>query len=83
MSSGHERLEQGKVHQVAKRMMNGKEDAESLRRRRVTGKASSGQEGMKQRGGHRVARRLPCSLLVAAKVIIPLNVGACGPIYAF
>ena len=41
------------------------------------------QEGVKQRGGHRVARNLLCSLLAAAKATVSLNVGKGGPKYAF
>ena len=47
--------EQGKVHRVAKRTMNYQEDAESLGKRNITKEVLSDQEGVKQRGWHRVA----------------------------
>ena len=75
--------EQVKVHQVAKRVLNCQEDAESLGRRRIVRKVPSDQESVKQRGGHQVARRLLLSLLAAAKATVSLNVGAGGRKYAF
>ena len=63
MAGGGGITEQGKVHQVARRALNCQEDAESLERQSIARKVPSDQEGVKQRGGHRVARRLLCSLL--------------------
>ena len=71
--------------------LSGQECAELPRRRvvkraknsqkkyHVTKKVSNREEGV----GHRVARRLLCRLLAAAKVTVSLNVGAGGPKYAF
>ena len=68
---------------MAKRVLNCQEDAESLGRRKIAKNVSSDQEGVKQRGGHRVPRRLLCRLLAAAEATVSLNVGAGGPKYAF
>ena len=48
--------EQGKVHQVAKRVLNCQEDAESQGRQIITKKVPSDQEDLRQTEGHRVAR---------------------------
>ena len=77
-----EDAEQGKVHQRAKRAMDCLERVGSLGGRRIGRKAPGDQEGVKQRGGNRVAWRLLCSILAAAKATIVLNVGAGGPKHA-
>ena len=75
--------EQGKVRQMAKRVLNCQEDAESLERRKKARKVHSDREGVKHSGGHVVARRLLCSLLATGKATVSFNLGVAGPKYAF
>ena len=52
-------------------------------RQGITRKAPSDQEGLKRRGRNRVAMRLLCSLMAAAKATLFLNGGAGESKYAF
>ena len=90
--NGQEGSRARKSADVARRVLNYQEDTESLDyqedteslgRRNIVRKVPRDQEGVKQRGEYRVARRLLCSLLAAAKATVSLNVGAGGPKYAY